>query len=111
MKHQITKSIRTKLLVAVSIAYLISTVMLLCLGIVIARQIIASENEKAYTNQLVVILRTLQKKQDKLVASGMEGLFADGYKLRIPPCHFQYGGRHQSIMQNHIGIAQYARSL
>ena len=80
MKHLITKSIRTKLLVAVSISYLISTGMLLCLGIVIARQIIAAENEKAYTNQLWVILRTLQKKQDKLAASGMEGLFADGYR-------------------------------
>jgi signal transduction histidine kinase/DNA-binding NarL/FixJ family response regulator/HPt (histidine-containing phosphotransfer) domain-containing protein len=80
MKHQITRSIRSKLLVAVSIAYLISTVMLLGLGIVIARRIIAAENEKAYTNQLAVILRTLQKKQDKLAASGMEGLFAEGYK-------------------------------
>jgi signal transduction histidine kinase/DNA-binding response OmpR family regulator len=80
MKQPITTSIRTKLLTAVSISYLISTVMLLCLGIIIARQIIASENEKAYTNQLAVILRTLQKKQDKLMASGMEGLYADGYK-------------------------------
>jgi TMAO reductase system sensor TorS len=80
MKHPITKSIRAKLLVAVSISYIISTATLLCLGIVIARHIIASENEKAYSNQLTVILRTLQKKQNKLVASGMEGLFAEGYK-------------------------------
>jgi signal transduction histidine kinase/DNA-binding response OmpR family regulator/HPt (histidine-containing phosphotransfer) domain-containing protein len=81
MKHlTITRSIRAKLLVAVSIAYIISTAMLLILGIFITRQIIASENEKAYTNQLTVILRTLQKKQDKLLASGMESLFADGYK-------------------------------
>jgi len=80
MKHLITRSIRAKLLLAVSISYIISTAMLVCLGVFIARQIIASENEKAYTNQLAVILKTLQKKQDKLAASGMEGLFADGYK-------------------------------
>jgi signal transduction histidine kinase/DNA-binding response OmpR family regulator len=54
--------------------------MLMGLGIVITRQIISSENEKAYTNQLEVILRTLHKKHDTLVASGLEGLFADGYK-------------------------------
>jgi signal transduction histidine kinase/DNA-binding response OmpR family regulator/HPt (histidine-containing phosphotransfer) domain-containing protein len=80
MKHLITRSIRAKLLLAVSISYIISTAMLVCLGVFIARQIIASENEKAYTNQLAVILRTLQKKQDRLIFSGMEGLFADGYK-------------------------------
>jgi signal transduction histidine kinase/CheY-like chemotaxis protein/HPt (histidine-containing phosphotransfer) domain-containing protein len=73
-------SIRAKLLLAVSISYIISTAMLLFLGIVIARQTITSENEKAYTNQLEVILKMLQKKQAKLAASGMEGLFADGYK-------------------------------
>ncbi|MEJ2157266.1 MAG: ATP-binding protein [Desulfobacteraceae bacterium] len=54
--------------------------MLLMLRIIITRHIISAENEKAYTNQLEVILRTLQKKHDKLMASGMEGLFAEGYK-------------------------------
>jgi signal transduction histidine kinase/CheY-like chemotaxis protein/HPt (histidine-containing phosphotransfer) domain-containing protein len=80
MKHLITKSIRAKLLLAVCISFIISTAMILELGIVITRQIISSEKEKAYTNQLEVILRSLQKKHDKLIISGMEGLFADGYK-------------------------------
>jgi signal transduction histidine kinase/DNA-binding response OmpR family regulator len=57
--------------------------MILGLGIVITRQIISSENEKAYTNQLQVILRSLQKKHDKLMTSGMEGPFVDGYKKSI----------------------------
>jgi signal transduction histidine kinase/ActR/RegA family two-component response regulator len=80
MKQLIPRSIREKLLLAVCISSILSTVMLLGLGIVITREIISSENEKAFTNQLEVILRTLQKKHDKLIASGMEGLFADGYK-------------------------------
>ena len=80
MKHLISRSIRAKLLIAVCISSIISTAMLMGLGIVITRQIIFSENEKAYSNQLEVILRTLHKKHDMLIASGMEGLFADGYK-------------------------------
>ena len=80
MKHLIVKSIRAKLLIAVCISFIISTAMILGLGIVITRQIISSENEKAYTSQLEVILRSLQKKHDKLMASDMEGLSADGYK-------------------------------
>ena len=73
-------SIRTKLLIVVCISYILSTAAIVGFGIVITKQIITSENEKAYTHQLEVILRTLQKRHEKLTASEMAGLFADGYK-------------------------------
>ena len=73
-------SMRTKLLSIICICYVLSTAIILFVSIVVTRQIINAENEKAYANQLEVMLRTLQKRQDKLISSGMESLFAEGYK-------------------------------
>ena len=80
MKNLLTRSIRTKLLIVICVSYVLSTAIILCVSIAVTRQIINAENETAYANQLEVILRTLQKRHDKLITSGMEGLFAEGYK-------------------------------
>ncbi len=74
------KSIRTKMLLIVCLVFVINMVGVIYINIAATKRIIVSESERAYANQLAVIIRTLETRHAKLVASGMEGLFAEGYK-------------------------------
>ena len=76
----IGRSIRTKLLLAVGFFYVLSTVCVLSFTLVTTKRIITSEKEEAYAKQLDVTLKRLQKSHEKLVASGMEQLYSQGYK-------------------------------
>lgn len=73
-------SLRIKLLVVLGFTYAVSAVAVLSISLGATRAIIRNEMEDAFERQLDVILSHLQKRHEKLAASGMHGLYAEGYK-------------------------------
>lgn len=74
------KSLRNRLSLILGLTYLVSAVGVLSFGVVTTRAIITAEKERAFAEQLDVIVRMLERRDEKLTSSGMQGLYAKGYR-------------------------------
>ncbi|MEW5852267.1 MAG: ATP-binding protein [Myxococcota bacterium] len=74
------RTIRARLFLALLLATLAATTLLVGVTVLRARELVTNQIEQAYSEQLQLMLGQLEERNRRLLASGLRGFYEEGYK-------------------------------